>query len=279
MNTCHLFKPHPLLQQLIQMVMVKGVESWEGASKKVYTYPPTPVHCIILYLGSPIRARKLNQDTFELQSRCVVVGPQLTTVDIELSTDHRAVMIGFQPGGLFRFLGIPMTEMFDDGIDGFDILDKEVSRLIDELQETDQPDQINAKVQMFLLNKTEGLHEQLPFDRAVRQLIQIGNSNICSMDDVAREACLSLRQFQRKCHERLGMNPKLYARLARFSKAYKMFEANQHLTWSHISHHCGYFDQMHFLKDFKEFAGVTPGLMSKKLEESNLTFQAPMKIV
>lgn len=278
MDTCHLFKPHPLLQPLIQMVMVKGVEPWEGDSKKVYTYPPTPIHCIILYLGSPIRAKKLNLDSFERQSRCVVVGPQLTTVDIELSNDHRAVMIGFQPGGLFRFLGIPMAEMFDDGIDGFDILDKEISWLVEELQATDQPDQVNAKVQMFLLKKMENLHDQLPFDQAVRYLMKPGTENMYSMDDVAREACLSLRQFQRKCHERLGMNPKLYARIARFSKAYNMFEANQQLTWSHISHRCGYFDQMHFLKDFKEFAGVTPGLMSKKLDDSGLTFQAPMEI-
>ena len=122
------------------------------------------------------------------------------------------------------------------------------------------------------------IHERLPFDLAVRQLVQAWNGNTSLMDDVARDACLSLRQFQRKCHERLGMNPKLYARIARFSKAYNMLEANQQLTWSQISHHCGYFDQMHFLKDFKEFAGVTPSLMGQKLEESGFTFQAPMGI-
>jgi AraC-like DNA-binding protein len=276
MNTIQLFDPHPILQPLIKMVLVKGVVPWKDDTKKVYSYPPTPVHCIILYLGSPIRARKLGKESFELQPDCVVVGPQLTPVEIELSKDHRAVMIGFQPGGLFRFLGIPMTEMIDDGIDGFHILDKEISSLIDELREVEQPEEVNSKVQMYLLKKMQSARDVLPFDRALRKLQK--NGNLYTMDDVARDACLSLRQFQRKCHERLGMNPKLYARIARFSKAYSMFEANQQLTWSQISHQCGYFDQMHFIKDFKEFAGVTPGLMSKKLEESNLTFQAPMKI-
>jgi len=276
MTITKLFDPHPILQPLIKMVLVKGVVPWENNSKKIYSYPPTPVHCIILYPGSPIRARKLGKESFERQPDCVVVGPQLTPVEIELSKDHRAVMIGFQPGGLFRFLGIPMTEMFDNGIDGFQILDKEITFLVDELRETEKPEDVNNKVQMYLLKKLQSTLDQLPFDRALRKL-QI-TDNQYTMDDVALDACLSLRQFQRKCHERLGMNPKLYARIARFSKAYSMFEANQQLTWSHISHQCGYFDQMHFIKDFKEFAGITPGLMSKNLDDSGLTFQAPMKI-
>ena len=257
--------------------MIKGVLPWKEDTRKVYSYPPTPVHCIIFYLNSPIRAKKLGQDTFERQSSCVVVGPQLTPVDIELSKDHRAVMIGFQPGGLFRFLGIPMTEIFDVGIDGFDILDKDISSLIDDLRETEQPEMVNAKVQSYLLKKMWNAQEILPFDRALRKLQITGLTY--TMDDVARDACLSLRQFQRKCHERLGMNPKLYARIARFSRAYSMFEANQQLTWSHICHRFGYFDQMHFIRDFKEFTGVTPGLVSKKLVDNELTFQAPMSIV
>lgn len=274
MTNIQLFNPHPYLQPLIQMVMVKSVVPWKDDSKKVYSYPPTPVHCIIFYLNSPIRAKKLGEITFERKPDCVVVGPQLTSVDIELSNDHRAVMIGFQPGGLFRFLGIPMTEMFDDGVDGFYVLDKDIKSLIDELREIEQPELINDKVQGWLFKKMQNARELLPFDWALRRLLNAGNAY--SIDDVARDACLSLRQFQRKCNERLGMNPKLYARIARFSKAYSMYEANQKLTWSHICYRCGYFDQMHFIRDFKEFAGITPGLMSKKLEDSSLTFQAPM---
>ena len=276
MNTSYLFDPHPILQPLIKMVLVKGVVPWDDDTKKVYSYPPTPVHCIIFYLNSPIRVQKLGEDRFNRQSSCVVVGPQVTSVNIELSRDHRAVMIGFQPGGLFRFLGIPMTEMFDEGIDGFQILDKEIHFLIEELREMKKPEQINARVQAYLMQKFHQTLDLLPFDRALMKLQKNGNDY--TMDAVAHDACLSLRQFQRKCHERLGMNPKLYARIARFSMAYSMFEGNQQLTWTQISNSCGYFDQMHFIRDFKEFAGVTPGLVSRKLEKSDLTFQAPMDI-
>lgn len=256
--------------------MVKDVLPWTDGSTKVYSYPPTPEHCIFLYLNSPVKAKKLGESQFTRRSACVVVGPQVTRVDLELSQDHRAVMIGFQPGGLYRFLGLPMKEIFDDGFDGFDILDRDVHDLVEELKETQQPERINAKVQRYLIKKLPKVQDVLPFDIAIRRL-QMTENNY-PMGDVARDACLSIRQFERKSHERLGMSPKLFSRIARFSKAYRMFEANQQLTWTQISHYCGYFDQMHFIKDFKEFTGATPSLMGSKLATTGLKFQAPLLI-
>jgi AraC-like DNA-binding protein len=276
MNTTSVFKPHPLLLPLINMIMVKDVLPWTDTSTKVYSYPPTPEHCIFFYLNSPVKAKKLTEPEFTRRSACVVVGPQVTRVDLELSQDHRAVMIGFQPGGLYRFLGLPMKEIYDDGFDGFDILDRDVRFLIEELKEIKQPEKINAKVQSYLIKKLPKVQELLPFDMAIRQLQKAENNY--SMEDVAWDACLGIRQFERKSHERLGMSPKLFYRIARFSKAYRLFEANQQLTWTQISHYCGYFDQMHFIKDFKEFTGDTPSLISSKLASTGLKFQAPLQI-
>lgn len=276
MNTTTVFKPHPLLLPLINLIMVKDVLPWNDTSTKVYSYPPTPEHCIMFYLNSPVKAKKLDEPEFTLRSACVVVGPQVTRIDLELSQDHRAVMIGFQPGGLYRFLGLPMKEIFDDGFDGFDILDRDVHVLIEELKEIKQPEKINVKVQRYLIKKLPKVKEVLPFDMAIRQLQKAENSY--QMDDVAWDACLGIRQFERKSLERLGMSPKLFSRIARFSKAYRMFEANQQLTWTQISHSCGYFDQMHFIKDFKEFTGATPSLISSKLASTGFKFQAALQI-
>lgn len=276
MNITSVFKPHPLLLPLINMIMVKDVLPWEDTSRKVYSYPPTPEHCIFLYLNSPVRAKKLGEPEFTRRSACVVVGPQVTRVDLELSQDHRAVMIGFQPGGLYRFLGLPMTEIFDDGFDGFDILDGDISILIDELREIKKPEKINARAQTYLLKKLQKVRELLPFDKAIGRMQNAGDNY--PIGDAAWDACLSIRQFERKCYERLGMSPKLFSRIARFSKAYRMFEANQQLTWTRISHTCGYFDQMHLIRDFKEFTGATPGYMSRRLVSNGLKFQAPLHI-
>jgi AraC-like DNA-binding protein len=73
------------------------------------------------------------------------------------------------------------------------------------------------------------------------------------------------------------MSPKVFARLVRFSKAYRMRENFDHLSWTSIAHDCGYFDQMHFIRDFKEFAGVAPGILERELQELPVRLQAGLR--
>ena len=70
------------------------------------------------------------------------------------------------------------------------------------------------------------------------------------------------------------MPPKLFMRLVRFSKAWVMREKNQDISWLSIAHACHYADQMHMIRDFKDFAGVTPSLLQADLEKSNLRLQS-----
>ena len=75
--------------------------------------------------------------------------------------------------------------------------------------------------------------------------------------DLAREHGLSIRQFERKFKEFAGLNPKLYSRVMRFQAAtrYKL-DGVRDLT--EIAYACGYYDQSHFINDFRRFSGYTP---------------------
>jgi AraC-like DNA-binding protein len=136
------------------------------------------------------------------------------------------------------------------------------------------PDLQSARniVEQYLLKKRAHLKEALPFDSALWSLLQSGGAT--TIDKVASDACLSLRQFERKCKERLGMPPKAFARIVRFSKAYRLREAFPHLTWTAIAYEAGYFDQMHLIRDFKEFAGVTPTLLEEDIARTPFRMQA-----
>ena len=125
-------------------------------------------------------------------------------------------------------------------------------------------------IQSYFLSKLSLVKDALPIDLALQHLLVNYNTSI---DKIAGMACMSLRNFERKCRERLGMSAKLYARIARFHKAYKILETKPTIAWTDLAYKVGYFDHMHFIKDFKEFAKQTPTLVYKELREEHMQFQ------
>ena len=68
---------------------------------------------------------------------------------------------------------------------------------------------------------------------------------------------LSTRQFERKFKEHAGFAPKLYARIIRFQSA-RRTNFNKQKSLTEIAYDYGYYDQSHFIHDFKEFSGYQP---------------------
>lgn len=90
-------------------------------------------------------------------------------------------------------------------------------------------------------------------DDALRRLLDGG----VNVDSVARETGLSVRQFERRVRERTGSTPKLLARIARFQRALARSQSGRP-DWSAIAADCGYYDQAHLIRDFREFTGTPP---------------------
>ena len=270
------YTPHPLLQEFIQCIMVIHAEIDVAAGPVIVPYPPTPQNSLFFYINDCIKVQLEGQDGFVLQPRSVIVGPQLTRVLLDINQSHKAVRVGFHPGGLHRLLGISMHEMIDDNYDAADVFGAEMQELNERLQEAGNFDTIKEAVEQFLLKKVKLLRHSIPFDRAMLELMRL-NGNV-PIEKIASLSCLSLRQFERVCKTRIGMPAKLFARLIRFSKAYRLHESFPQMTWTGIAYECGYFDQMHLIRDFKEFAAVSPTIIEKELQRIPVRMQASMRL-
>lgn len=77
--------------------------------------------------------------------------------------------------------------------------------------------------------------------------------------DLAKHFNLSERQFERKFREYSGFTPKLLMRITRFEFACKQFGSHGQKSLTDIAFECGYYDQSHFIRDFREFSGYDPG--------------------
>src|SRR5262249_17361757 len=87
----------------------------------------------------------------------------------------------------------------------------------------------------------------------------------CRIADLANYCQVSVRQLERGFRRVIGTSPKVFARTVRFEQAQRrlMFDPDADLT--QLAYECGYFDQAHFIKDFKAFAGKTPSEHARKM--------------
>ncbi len=271
-----IYKPHLALQEFVVNLSTIDANLPEGVVEISTPYPPTPFQTMIFYCNDPISMGLGDSERFEKQTDVVIIGPQFSRVNIKVHRKLRSIRVDFFPGGMFRLLGLPMHELFDEGLNAEDFFGLEMKSLNEQLKNTKELEEAKNLVEHFLLVKVHQLKELLPFDAAMKMLLQThGNM---SMESLASLACLGLKQFERKSRERLGMNPKAYARILRFSKAYRLRELNPFLTWTEIAYSAGYFDQMHMIRDFKVFAGVNPKLLEQQLMATPLRMQKDLPI-
>ena len=75
---------------------------------------------------------------------------------------------------------------------------------------------------------------------------------------LAREAGWSRKHLTARFREQIGLPPKMMARVMRFNRVTAMLRVAEDVKWAEIAHRFGYYDQAHFNRDFREFAGMTP---------------------
>ncbi|MDO7849164.1 helix-turn-helix domain-containing protein [Hymenobacter sp. M29] len=264
------FPVHPALQAFVSHIMVVDVRLDGPAYSRLAPFPPTPQNCLNFYPGDVTRSRQ-GQHAFHDLPACTIVGPQTTKVDLAMGPRHRFVSVAFQPGGLFRLLRLPLHELRDAPLNGADLLGPELREVSEKLQAATQPQALKNIVEAYLLRKMSPAATS-PFERAIKLLLS-GNPAY-AIDDIAALACLSNRQFERKSHDVLGYSPKFFARLVRFSKAYRLKVNQPQASWTTISHRSGYYDQMHLIRDFKAFTATTPKLLALEMLNSPLKIQA-----
>ena len=197
---------------------------------------------------------------FTQQPLSVLLGPQVSRVNIKVHNRLKAIRVDFLPGAMFRILKVPMYELLDEGFNAGDLFGSKMKILTEQLSEITDLEVGKRLVENFLLERLHSINKQQPFDK---HYVRCTSRRNLSITKTASLSCLSIKQFERKCKERIGMNPKSYARILRFSKAYRLHEAFPEMDWISIAYKSGYYDQMHLIKDFKIFAGANPSEIEK----------------
>lgn len=169
----------------------------------------------------------------------------------------RGLQLDFTPIGARLFFGVPMDALFGRVLDLGDVLGAPGSRLVDRLRTTTSWEERFALVDETIAAR---LGEGRTVSPAVAWAWQRLNETHGRIDvgSLAWELNWSRKHLAAQFREQIGAPPKLVARILRFRRAVRLLDRVPGGRWAEIAYSCGYYDQAHFIRDFRQFAGGTP---------------------
>lgn len=163
--------------------------------------------------------------------------------------------VSFFPAGFYPFFKIPVAE-FKNDIFGLDAgLGNVAVEIEEKLRETDRISEKIAVLEQFFL----GLLDQnalLPFDTG--RLLNLFDSSHLGVRDFCRDYGVHARKLERLFNQYVGVTPKRFLRLSRFQAALNRLMGLQQDDLTTVAHELEFYDQPHFIKDFKSFTGSAP---------------------
>jgi AraC-like DNA-binding protein len=168
------------------------------------------------------------------------------------------VQVNFTPLGAYQFLGRPMHELSNRVIELEDIVGaRAASVFVEALHDATSWDARFAIIDAAIAGR---LAQSAPPSDAVAwawSQIQVSRGR-ASIAALTSELGWSRKHMIARFREEVGLPPKTLARIVRFQHAVRLLERDQ-ARWSEVAVRAGYYDQPHFIRDFRAFAGSTPG--------------------
>ena len=152
------------------------------------------------------------------------------------------------------------TSFINDNLDFNDFIPPKKRRLLREtLSETSKLDDMVKHVESFLFQFVPCYKHIYRLRTVLNALRLIESSDSMSIDRISNELKFSQRHLLRMFDEHVGLSPKKYIRLQRFSKTFK-----QIIHKKKILNH-SYYDQSHMVREFSKFTGFTPKKFPKEI--------------
>lgn len=194
------------------------------------------------------------------QAAALVVGQILGPLVLQPTGRIDLLGVRFRPEALGAFLGgVPTHELTDRDVAVEEVLGRRLGTMAEEASEAPTA---GARVALVLERLETELRRALPIDRRVADVVVLlGRTNgdrVDRVDRVATMVGLGTRQLERLFLERVGIGPKRLARIARFQGLVSRLGSVGQEGWAALAIRCGYFDQAHLIRDFREFAGEPP---------------------
>ncbi|MEO1254779.1 MAG: AraC family transcriptional regulator [Bacteroidota bacterium] len=247
-----------LLRQVINFLFYCEFEEGDTSGEWLSIFPNVTTNMIIC-LENKMEFPKGYQDT-GVSISCT------TIANMRIVSKLRFVQVQFKPFGIHAFKGTPMSDLVNSMLDlEFLFKPSECERIKDRLSSAGNISDMFHYLEIFLEKRLKAVE----IDKRLPISIELLNQNHISLDAVSEEVCLTSRGFRKLFTSQVGLSPGYYKKIARFNAAASQISTNPDVSLTTIAVENGYYDQSHFIRDFRQFAGISPKVYQKFLAKSS----------
>lgn len=203
----------------------------------------------------------LERNGERLRGTCWIDGPKRRTARLTVGSELDLLGVRFLPGMAFPFVGEPLAALASGELTPGEALRRlELEALHERLLETpDLAGRIGLLESYLLERLRRHAAPRVPALTASLDWLQRhqGQANIATL---VAELPFGQRRLERLFQQHVGLSPKRYVRLLRVARSRELIkQGGARLSLTDTAFAAGYFDQAHFIHDFKAVTGLTPG--------------------
>jgi AraC-like DNA-binding protein len=230
-----------------------------GSVGPIQTERILPDGCVelIINFGAPFRESKPSGEG-EVQPARFLVGQMTRPMLIAATGTVDLIGIRFHPGGTFPFFRVPMHEINNQVVELAALsshLERDLIPIVESVPSLKL--KIIALEKLLVERVRDCKHDSWLVGMAAKIVKRAGQ---VSIDALAESAGVSTRQLERRFLHEVGVGPKLFCRILRFQEIFRAIDRDNP-QWAAVAADCGYYDQAHLIRDFRQFAHQTPSIL------------------
>lgn len=248
------FEPN---QELIAFIKCYWtLESPKEETPEKQTIVPDGCMEMIFHYGD-LYKQYLDNGNSIIQPKCFVIGQLTRPLEIEPTGETGIFSIRFHPDGFMPFTTNPLKEMENTAVSLEKLFGTDGQEIEQQIINANSTSERIKLIEIFLLNR---LTDTETIDRIVKSTVEtiITANGQLSVDELSQLTQVNRRQLLRKFSSAIGLSPKQLSRTIRLQAALKMLLNDQFSNLANLAYENEYYDQAHFIKEFKEFTGSTP---------------------
>ncbi|MBT2619351.1 helix-turn-helix domain-containing protein [Chryseobacterium sp. ISL-6] len=247
------FQPQLDLAPLIKCYWI--MESPKDENPQQQTIVPDGCMEMIFHYGDLYRQYLENGENV-VQPRSCVFGQLTQPLKIEPTGVTGIFSVRFHYDGFLPFATIPIKEMDNKAISLEKIFGTDGTELERNVLQAKTTEEKIAAVELFLLNRLN----METIDKIVQSTVDtiLTANGQMPINELSKRININRRQLERKFSMTIGLSPKQLSKTIRLQSILKLLLNKEFTSLTTLAYDADYYDQAHFIKDFKEFTGLTP---------------------